>query len=137
MTWYIGGMTNTMLLVSFSFRFAALRLLPSAAYFIHSSLLFFNIFILFYFYFFQLNNPSLQHTPNTQKVSIDPTRSEGWTVFALWHDSCGDREEALVSIEKALKINPKSYLAHRIKGDLLLAMDKSSEAVLCFFKAKV
>lgn len=71
------------------------------------------------------------------KVAIDPHRAEGWIAFALWQESCGDREEALGSVEKALKLNPNCFLGHRVRGELLLALDTPQDAIVSFFKAKV
>ena len=59
-------------------------------------------------------------------------RIEGWVAAALYNDMRGDKNKALICIEKALSIDNQNIPALQIKGALALTIGKTEMAISSF-----
>lgn len=68
-------------------------------------------------------------------LAIDDKRPEAWFSLAMYHDSRGDSEKALMFIDKAISCDSNNASCHMLKGSMLLSQGRSDMAGSCFFRA--
>ena len=74
-------------------------------------------------------------------VLSDPDNAEAWCYRGMYYNDNFDQsysdqyDEALISCEKALELDPKYGLAWYLKGIILMNTNRNSESLLCFENA--
>jgi anaphase-promoting complex subunit 7 len=71
----------------------------------------------------------------TDLMDLAENRPESFVTMAILHEMKGEFEDALRSVENALKLNSRYYFAHQIRGKILMAMNRYGEASLSFRNA--
>jgi len=70
-----------------------------------------------------------------EMLEINDKRPEAWVILALYHETRSDHEKALAFADKAISMDQRHALAHRVKGNVLLAQDAPEKAAASFFHA--
>ncbi|CAM9451125.1 unnamed protein product, partial [Hapterophycus canaliculatus] len=68
-------------------------------------------------------------------LSTDPMRAEAWVVMALYSEVRGDKDKAIIFVDKALELKPNYAMAFIFKGSLVLTEEKPDEASKLFLQA--
>ncbi len=69
-------------------------------------------------------------------VLSDPDNAEAWVYRGMYYnDNWGQYDEALVSCEKALELDPEYGMAWFLKGIILMNMNRHCESLPCFENA--
>jgi tetratricopeptide (TPR) repeat protein len=68
-------------------------------------------------------------------LDVDDKRPEAWTCLAIYHEARRDHEKALAFIDKAIMMDPKHAMSHKVKGAILLADSRPDHAAASFFRS--
>lgn len=72
---------------------------------------------------------------SSELLAINASRPEPWVAMAHYIHSKGDLERAIVYVDKAIKLDRRHVEAHQLKGSLMLATGKPTEALMSYKKA--
>lgn len=67
--------------------------------------------------------------------AIDTARPEPWCVAAMYAELEGDRQRALLLVDKALEIDSMHVFAYLLRGAILLALNHAQRASVAFYRA--
>jgi len=68
-------------------------------------------------------------------LKANDKKPETWTAVALYAELKGSKEKALQFVERALDFDDRHVVAYLLKGNLLLSMGRTDQAVIAFKKA--
>ena len=69
-------------------------------------------------------------------MKVDASRPESWATASMYWDACGDKQRAMASADRGLRVDNRSVTCYLLKGRLSLGMKRVDQAILSYRAAK-
>lgn len=83
----------------------------------------------------QLNNVTELGQLAQEFLSNNDDRAESWSTLSLYHEACGNKDDALEAIDKALIIDSRNAFCYYLRGRILQSQHQPDIAAVSFFRA--